>query len=156
MSIVKPVPWTPAEDVKLARLWAEGHSTSLIGEMMGRKKNSVISHAHRLAECAPRPSPIKRHTGNVRSRTPKPRAPKVTLQIAMPLAIAANVIPLPVSSSRRCCWPMWGSEKPTHRYCDAAVNVGRSYCPTHHALAHTNAPEPIVADVRASAGRVAW
>ena len=129
---------TQKERDQLTALWAEGHSTAEIGRRMGRTKNSIVGHAHRMG--LRRPSPIKRHTGNIVPRSRAIRAPKVTLAIAPTTPVA----PVRFDPSRRCCWPMWGNERPTHRYCDGAVSQGRSYCDTHRAIAYTREVEPIV------------
>jgi GcrA cell cycle regulator len=52
--------WTNDEDIQLQALWAEGHSTAEIGRRLGRTKNSVVGHSHRL-DLPPRPSPIIRN-----------------------------------------------------------------------------------------------
>lgn len=45
---------------KMRELWADGMTTSLIGEQTGHTKNSVIGVSHRYPGFAPRPSPLNR------------------------------------------------------------------------------------------------
>lgn len=47
------------EEATLRQLWTEGHATAEIGRRMGRSKNSIVGHAHRM-DLPPRPSPIIR------------------------------------------------------------------------------------------------
>jgi GcrA cell cycle regulator len=49
--------WTPETIAQLRQLWAEGHSTARIAEMMRRSKNGIIGKVHRLG-LPSRPSPI--------------------------------------------------------------------------------------------------
>ena len=49
--------WTQELIDNLARLWAEGHSTSEIGRRLGLTKNAVVGKAHRIA-ITPRPTPL--------------------------------------------------------------------------------------------------
>ena len=50
--------WDDRMVEKLQRLWAEGHSASRIGSMLGVGKNAIIGKAHRLG-LEQRRSPIK-------------------------------------------------------------------------------------------------
>lgn len=134
--------WTKDMDLKLTVLWSAHPALSAteIGRQLGVSKNSAIGRVHRL-DLSQRPNPIKRGRGNA---PPKPkRAAKVTLAIA---PAAPVVTPsAPIASAGRCCWPLWNNaERPTHRYCDAAVSRERSYCDTHRAIAYMHAAEPVV------------
>lgn len=59
---------------------------------------------------------------------------------------AAPAPAIPVMTLNRpsggCCWPMWGSERPTHRFCDAQSVPGRPYCPEHCGRAYAQPETP--------------
>ncbi|MFD2206113.1 GcrA family cell cycle regulator [Kiloniella antarctica] len=83
--------WTEERIELLKKLWAEGHSASQIGKMLGVSKNAVVGKAHRM-KLAARPSPIKR---SAKSDTAKKDAPA---KKAAPKAVkpaAATVKPEP-------------------------------------------------------------
>ena len=40
--------WTRERDEELKRLWAQGLSTSRIGDQLGVTKNAVVGRSHRL------------------------------------------------------------------------------------------------------------
>ncbi len=50
----------------------------------------------------------------------------------------AKVAPY-ISPLRKCAWPMWGNERPSHVYCDAPVST-RSYCTVHAKIAYSRQP----------------
>jgi len=105
-------PWTDAEDARLRELWhATGidyRSTAEIGAVMGRSKNSVVGHAHRMGLPA-RPSPIRKA-----GQAEPPRRRAATMRASAdptlpPLVSAANppratphrdrVPPMPVAAA---------------------------------------------------------
>jgi len=77
--------WPLTDDARLTELWAAGHSTIAIGDIMGRTKNAVVGRAHRL-NLEARPSPIVREYTRkagkvgreyVRKTNPAPQRPSV-------------------------------------------------------------------------------
>lgn len=153
--------WTPSLEAELTKLWAEGHSTAEIGRRMGMTKNAVVGKAHRL-DLPSRPSPIIQ-----RGEPRLPRAPRVTLP-PMPMAAPVRVAQMPPPpppapvvtfkpfAARSCCWPLWGNnERPTHRYCGAAVMMKRDgmpgpYCAAHQAKGTVRIMHPVTAPRRAA------
>lgn len=120
----RPSDWNAADEQRLRVLWAEGHSTAVIGKLMGRTKSSVVGKAHRL-RLPSRPSPIQ-HGGAPRpAREKRPRVTLPALPAAAPLAPAvADAPPAPppppvaVTGGPGCRFPLWGlKDRATHVYC---------------------------------------
>ena len=100
--------WTEERIELLKKLWAEGHSASQIGKMLGVSKNAVVGKAHRM-KLAARPSPIKRSAKSdgtkkdapAKKAAPKaakpaaPAAPKPAVKPAAPAAAKPVVAPVP-------------------------------------------------------------
>ncbi len=79
--------WTEERIELLKKLWAEGHSASQIGKMLGVSKNAVVGKAHRM-KLAARPSPIKRSAKSDGTKKDAP-AKKAAPKAAKPAAPAA-------------------------------------------------------------------
>lgn len=148
--------WPLSDDARLTELWAAGHSTIAIGDIMGRSKNAVVGRAHRLKLPA-RPSPIVREYTRkagkvvreyVRKTSPAPQRPSVRSAESLARTVCAEkpvftapppIVPRVVAMGREqsgCKWPLWGSaERPTHTYCDAPRDGDGPYCAAHHAQA---------------------
>ena len=100
--------WTEERIELLKKLWAEGHSASQIGKMLGVSKNAVVGKAHRM-KLAARPSPIKRSAKSdgtkkeapAKKAAPKaakpaaPAAPKPAAKPAAPVAAKPVAAPVP-------------------------------------------------------------
>lgn len=145
-----------AENIEwLRQLWAWRDdaggclSTAEIGRHMGCSKNSVVGKAHRL-ELPGRPSPINlggkagpepraRPVRDAHTLPPLASTASATTVYVAPRVVAARAVsvqppPSPVIAvavSRPCCWPLWGDERPTHRYCEARGAPGKPYCAAH-------------------------
>ncbi|WP_085905387.1 GcrA family cell cycle regulator [Kiloniella majae] len=100
--------WTEERIELLKKLWAEGHSASQIGKMLGVSKNAVVGKAHRM-KLAARPSPIKRSAKSdgtkkdapakkAAPKAAKPAAPAAPKPVAKPAAapVAAKPVAAPV------------------------------------------------------------
>ena len=122
------IPWTEADDARLATLWAEGHVASAIGREMGRSKNGVIGRSHRI-HLPPRPSPIPGHVPAL----PKPTAPP---PLPPPVIVAPAPLPAPprLPGVSACQYPHGHPKERGFRYCEAPVVGAGPYCPTHHAI----------------------
>ncbi|WP_419905411.1 GcrA family cell cycle regulator [Kiloniella sp.] len=94
--------WTEERIELLKKLWAEGHSASQIGKMLGVSKNAVVGKAHRM-KLAARPSPIKRSAKGdaakkdapakkAAPKAVKPAAPVAAKPVAKPAAPAAPAV----------------------------------------------------------------
>ena len=142
--------WNAEREQELARLWAEGHSTSEIGRRLNLSKNGICGKVNRLG-LTPRGSPIKRYPGA--ERTPAkpraPRAPKVTLPAiaAAPQTVLSASLVLTASvphsdeikkafvlTSRQCQW--LDGQRGAYRQCEGLCQPLSSYCPTHHAISY--------------------
>lgn len=159
--------WTEANENRLRALWVEGHSTAEIGRRMGVSKNSVVGKAHRLGlevrpspiirdgmARAPRQYPLPRAIREQAARLapllsvdmPPPPAPPPLSEKGIanlsraglaPQLMVIEAAPVEPLGKTPCCWPLWGTGKPTHKYCGSPSRLGRPYCPSHHALAYT-------------------
>lgn len=129
--------WSEENIERLRQLWAEGHSTSAIGRMMGCSKNVVVGKAHRLG-LPSRPSPI------VRGGSPKATPPRAdrrrALSEAIPVGLTAPRMDRPVRLSmgrgEGCRFPIGMPKEPGFRFCDAPPMEGSSYCPECHAVCY--------------------
>ena len=144
--------WTEDGIMLLRALWADGHPAAEIGRRLCISKNAIIGKAHRL-DLPPRPSPIHAKGSGKPHRPliPQPRG----LDLPSPGATAANVPtprvlpPAPVKPAAptfvrpttrlSCCWPVGEPRTSSFRYCDAAAELGKSYCPEHAGLAYVAA-----------------
>ena len=133
------IPWTEADDARLATLWAEGHVASAIGREMGRSKNGVIGRSHRI-HLPPRPSPIPGHIPALPKPTAPPPLPPPVI-IARDVAIDVAPLPLPapprMPGVSRCQYPHGDPKERGFRYCEAAVVGAGPYCEPHEALCWT-------------------
>lgn len=84
-----------------------------------------------LAECAGRP---------VAPPVAEPPAAALPAVVAPPDDHIPGVPDSP--PSRACCWPMWGNERPTHRYCGGPRMGARPYCEDHAAKAYMRVRDP--------------
>lgn len=147
--------WPPEMVAELRRLWATAMSTVEIGKQLGVSKSAVTGKAHRL-KLDPRPSPIRRELTerSMAGRVARDLAVKAPLRrdaaapsdhavaqrkadAKMKLADPHAFVPDPSftidkQESSRCAFPLWGDEKPTHRYCGYPVSgAGSPYCKPH-------------------------
>jgi hypothetical protein len=139
------------QKVRIAELWAEGLSSTEIGRRMGRTKNSVIGHVHRLG-LTKRMSPIRSRTVVPPTPPRAPSSPAVTLPplreicpvfvatsprpifVTKPLPV--SIVPLqhkPIKRDYRCEY-LSGSTKPYVRC--PAPSIDGSYCKAHGDLCH--------------------
>ncbi len=159
--------WNDEAITRLRTLWNEGHATAEIGRRMGITKNAVVGKAHRL-DLPERPSPILRN-GPAKSgkppgltpRTPRTKGPTLPMigeskpagasataattpqPPTAPLRTVAATLAAPVRrvSGEPCCWPIGEPGTRGFRYCDAATERGRPYCPEHADLSTVKGKE---------------
>jgi GcrA cell cycle regulator len=146
--------WTQDIINKLRNLWDEGHPTAEIARRLNLSKNAVVGKAHRL-ELEARPSPIRREGApklyvrsapkqtlpRLQSDVPQPTHPvfrlpiperkiQVTPEPAPPPQVI-SMAPRRPPSKRQCQWPIGHPGTKGFRFCDAAADIGRSYCGDH-------------------------
>ena len=134
--------WTEDGTVRLRALWADGHPTAEIGRRLCISKNAIIGKAHRL-DLPPRPSPIHAK-GSGKPRRPRmPRAcgPDLPSLDAVADSVPRTRVPPPTpakpavpafahpATRHPCCWPVGEPRTFGFRYCDAAAEPGKPYCP---------------------------
>jgi len=150
------IDWTADEIAILTREWELGRSSRVIGELLGRNRNSVIGKAHRLKLTSPNSRKAEPREGRrvqIRDyRKEYARAKELELHYAMvknkgkrkpPRSIPAphlvpgqNPIGL-MELNKMTCKAVVGEDNTIHRlavYCGDEVFPGKSYCPTHYAL----------------------
>jgi len=143
-----PSEWTEWQHSRLLTLWQEGLSSRLIGEQIGKSKNSVVSKVHRLG-LAGRPSPILRGVERKKrqyvKRAPRIKLPDLSEVKPLPVEIVQAVVvkpaPIPVrpiwiGPIRECCWPLGDPRTKDFRFCEAATRPGKHYCATHWRVAY--------------------
>jgi GcrA cell cycle regulator len=113
-------PW-PRRDAELRALWAEGHSSRVIGKHMGLSRSAVIGRAHRIGLEPRRAGPPE----------------VVPIQIRAPVRYFGAPVQLVLPPLRFCAFPMWphGVRAPKPPvFCGEPV-WRRSYCYEHAQLA---------------------
>jgi len=102
--------WSGDEDGVLRTMQRSGESYAAIARQLGRTRNAVVGRAHRLGLCEPRPK-----------LAPPPKV-VVTDQVGTaPCRFIEGDGPF----------------RGTDPYCNAAAQIGSSYCPVHHMRCHT-------------------
>ena len=144
--------WTEDGTARLRALWADGHTTAEIGRRLCISKNAIIGKAHRL-DLPPRPSPIHAKGSGKPCRPPMPRAcgpdlpslgavadsmPRMRVPPPTPAKPAVPAFVRPITRNP-CCWPVGEPRTFGFRYCDAAAEPGKPYCPEHASLAYVAA-----------------
>lgn len=136
-------PWSEERMDRLATLYRNGWSFSMIAAEIGLSRNAVIGKAHRMklpdrfetVQCLPHP----RHR---RRKTPAKSVARHKIEVRQRPALSpepryhCSIIDL---GNRSCRYPMWhGNAAPNERfYCgcpDASVADGISYCREHALL----------------------
>ena len=161
-----PSPWTHERDATLTAHWNAGHSSTVIGKLMGITKNAVIGRAHHLKlprratppnivkQDCPRVSPSARlsagrgasspHTwpaNQSRPRAGEPGAAAITAHcpssLNSPEAAGPLSAPPRVFSGTECKFPLWGNEKPDeYRFCAEPVRDNAKGCASPYCAAH--------------------
>lgn len=155
--------WQPHERDFLVKVWGtwDEHgkvSGPRIGLALGRSKNSVIGEANRLGLprqiATPHPLTDEERARRVRVRHNSPRRP-APIPMGVPTLVPlvsvkdeatvsfepspppeAEPVVEPELSDHPCCWPFGDPGERGFRFCDAPTQPGKSYCPSHMALAH--------------------
>ena len=152
--------WTDAAIERLKELWGAGFSASECGKRMGVSRNSVIGKIHRLGlsgkyrrprERGPRMRARAKPTAHL-LETPeqvlsRPEMPQMR-QNKRPLAFPAPPLPPlpppdpPVGAfdllelrHGMCRYP--SGDRAPFAFCGAPQARDSSYCPAHHAIAHS-------------------
>jgi len=147
----KPViDWNDERVAELMRLWGEGHSASVIAEMMGLvSRNAVIGKVHRLKLAArpPRTGPAKKarkttlrpvrralqvgKMARIPKSPPTERTESVVQPISDVLAPESRNIALLDLQPRDCRYPY--GDNP-FVFCGHKTSDLRSYCDYHHGI----------------------
>ena len=117
--------WTETDDRLLIELVAEGLPTRVIGERLGRTRNSVCGRVHRLkhkagVEFTRRP--------NVATPKPgRPRKPRKVKPIDAPKNLWESIFDL---GNNDCRFPIGA------KFCCQPKREGSSYCEAHYQIAY--------------------
>ncbi len=117
---------------------------------MGFTKNAVVGKVHRMG-LQGRRSPII-HTGLPRQPRRTQRAPAITI-VAL-ASLKSQVVTFPEAAPEpapvvvfqplgkvRCVFPLWGSERPTQKFCKSLAIEGKPYCQDHAARCYRKVGE---------------
>lgn len=119
------IPWSKADDARLAVLWAEGHTCAVLAREFGRSRNGIVGRVHRL-HLPPRPSPIPGHV-------PKPLAVRPQRAV-QPVIVAPPVWvpppPPPAPAVRACQW-IEGDDPRAWVFCGRPAYRSSPYCGPH-------------------------
>lgn len=131
-----PSIWTPEKIEQLVKHFNEGLSCSIIGDLLGVSRNSVIGRLSRMGLSKPKPEVRLVRTGNGKKAR---RDSAVILQFrAKAVAFkerAATVVPLCIELAdlepHHCRYPYLNGP---YVFCGHTKRPGSSYCPEHFAL----------------------
>jgi hypothetical protein len=124
-------PWTTAEDAKLLELELQGYSASLIGERMGRSRESIIGRSMRLRGgkrlTKARPRTITTTIRRDGQMLLKPKPPR-------PVLVSGGRLSIFELTETSCRWP-FGDRAP-YMFCgEPRIDVDCSYCEGHARIA---------------------
>ena len=149
MDAVRVNYWTPEEDETLRRLVISGLSYTVIGERMGRNKNSVISRSKRqgFAKLSPSKPPWNKGLTRYPDRpkkpaTKRPTTPGIDRELIVgvqfqcvavdPSPDAENLSFAEMGYGR--CWFPEGENPAEMTFCGARAPAGSSWCPWHRSI----------------------
>lgn len=126
----KKMDWGPKKTAKLKKLWAEGHSLTLIGEAMGITRGSVIGKKNRLG--LPNRIATKRKKSSYSTRT----RPSKKWQDKLPESMPSDTLPserITVLSLKdnTCRFPLGNPEDVDFGFCGREVAEDYVYCSAH-------------------------
>jgi hypothetical protein len=124
--------WTPEEDAILTKMAEEGHSAREIGDVLNRKRNSIIGRRNRLkagitfkgGNNPDRPKPLKGKVGRLAS------LPRVAPIVCTPIADGVGVKFID-AGPRSCMWFLEGQAGANGHVCGDMKVPGHSYCTAH-------------------------
>lgn len=170
--------WQGEPSEALREEWMAGTPASQIALKFSARfdfpmnKNAIIGRAHRMKlparAVAPSMAGAQADDGMIRVRKPRPSdAPCVLPRMASgapvvqaPAAPPVLTVVRPTRTDQGCRYPLWGNDRPDHRYCDApratdaAGAAVSAYCAHHHRRCYLTAAQHAVqrrvwqADVR--------
>ncbi len=149
------VAWSVEHVEILRQLWLEGHSARVIGDRLGRTRNSVIGRVHRLGlptrlggkACA-RQKPKPRAYNPSAFRKSRARPPELRVTRVKPASASAKrwLREVPPPEARMvslmelqpgdCKWPIGDPAQPGFGFCGAKRFASFCYCQHHVAMAY--------------------
>jgi GcrA cell cycle regulator len=130
--------WTTTEDERILKLWAEGNSSSVIADIIGRSRNSVIGRLSRLrkeGQTVELRGKVMPPVRKPRAVKPKPvPAPTETKKPTASTLVSGLVKSLLNLRANQCRWPL------DDKFCDEVREDGRPYCAHHRKLSFRPAP----------------
>ncbi len=142
-------PWTPARVARLAELWSEGVSASVIAKEFGCTRNAVIGKTNRLRieTPVPRGGPKTPHDKispcvirRIAKRPPHTREPgrRWNNDNAIPMQQRRTLLTL---ERHHCKWPCGDPRTEQFYYCGGKRWGKSSYCHHHSQRAWLDLPE---------------
>ncbi len=143
------IKWSADHIADLTRLWSEGHSARVIGDKLGRTRNSVIGKVHRLdlatrlstisARKARPPRGARAYSGAFRKSRAKPPELRVVRVKPRPQEVPppeARMIPLMELTALDCKWPIGHPKESGFGFCGAWRFGNGVYCEHHTRMAY--------------------
>ncbi len=141
------VAWSAEHVDTLRQLWLEGHSARVIGDRLGRTRNSVIGRVHRLRLAKristigerKKPGPKKNPGAFRKSRARPPELRVARVKPPRPQEVPspeARMISLMELTPFTCKWPLGHPGEPGFAFCGAVPFPNRVYCEHHARLAY--------------------
>ncbi len=141
------VAWSAEHVDTLRQLWLEGHSARVIGDRLGRTRNSVIGRVHRLRLAKristigerKKPGPKKNPGAFRKSRAKPPELRVVRIKLPRPQEVPppeARMVSLMELKPLDCKWPIGDPALPGFGFCGARAFASFPYCQHHVALAY--------------------
>jgi GcrA cell cycle regulator len=146
--------WSDDRVAELTRLWAEGHSASIIAEKLGVTRNAIIGKTFRLG-LPPPTEKIGKPSGPPKSAVKKPKPEPTRLfrlfapELFQPRCVEVdplNLTTLEIDLGTQCQY-IAGDDG---LHCGHLVQEKSSYCPKHHALCHEPTRFPVYRFARAA------
>lgn len=137
--------WPQKQVDQLEALWADGHSASQIGLLMGLTRNAVLGKVHRLGfnEKYPHRPCVGNGTRVFYSRDERislksvKRSPQPRPLMEFPFGVGLESCPASILELNdiTCRWPMGEPRDRDFHFCGGFTG-GRTYCACHHKLAY--------------------
>lgn len=145
----QPHQWSEALEARLADLWMQGVSGSLIAEQIGKTRSAVMGKVNRLGlpmrktETSVTPTRKPRAPRAKKPKVQRPPSPETLARLAV---IAARQVTVPVADmaipleqrktllelTPSCCkWPVGDPAQEGFFFCGGVAEMSGPYCPAH-------------------------